>query len=72
MFLTREEPGGGVQICTPPRFFWNISATRRNLKMRFHLFLEGPIAHPMVLKSGKNSNRIPRDVTGNEGGVGGF
>ena len=29
--------------------------------MRFRLFLEGPIPHPMVLTSGKNSNQISRE-----------
>ena len=65
-----EQRWNGTPDLHPPRF-WNISTTRRNVKIRFHLFLEGPIPHTTMMKSWKNSNRISRE-TGIEDGVGGF
>jgi len=61
-----------MQSCIRLKFLKNTSVIRRNIKVRFQLFLEGPVLRRIMLKSRKNSNRISRDVTGNEGDVGGF
>ena len=70
LVLTREEWDGGWQ--PPPRFFAVISATRGNFLCGLGLFLGCPVLHMMVVTGSKKSNWIPRDVTGNDYGVGEF
>ena len=57
----------------PPSVFWQISQQPVGFFLcRLDLFLGGPVLHAKVITASKMSNWIPRDVTGNEGGAGGF